>query len=253
MKKRSRAYKRKLKKIEADRLYTPYEAASLIKETSNAKFDETFEVAIRLGVDPRRADQMVRGTVMLPKGTGREVKVAVFALGDKAAEAEKAGADFVGGEDLVEKVQGGWTEFDAAIATPDMMSMVGRLGKILGPRGLMPNPKSGTVTFDIEKAVRDSKGGKVEYRVDKQANIHLVLGQDLLLRRGHTGELPVGAGGDHPSKAGRGQGSLPEEHHVLKHHGARRPGQPFRYQGLAAREDSDRELILTGESLSVKV
>jgi len=177
LKRRSRAYKEKAEKMEADRLYTPHEAASLVKEQSKAKFDETFEVAIRLGVDPRRADQMVRGTVMLPKGTGREVKVAVFAQGEKAAGAEKAGADFVGGEDLVEKVQGGWTEFDTAIATPDMMSMVGRLGKILGPRGLMPNPKSGTVTFDIEKAVRDSKGGRLEYRVDKQANIHLVLGK----------------------------------------------------------------------------
>jgi len=177
LKRRSRAYKEKAEKIEADRLYTPHEAASLVKEQSKAKFDETFEVAIRLGVDPRRADQMVRGTVMLPKGTGREVKVAVFAQGEKAAGAEKAGADFVGGEDLIEKVQGGWTGFDTAIATPDMMSMVGRLGKILGPRGLMPNPKSGTVTFDIEKAVRDSKGGRLEYRVDKQANIHLVLGK----------------------------------------------------------------------------
>jgi large subunit ribosomal protein L1 len=120
---------------------------------------------------------MVRGTVILPRGTGKEVLVAVFAIGDKAAEAERAGADFVGGEDLVEKVKGGWTEFDAAIAAPDVMSMVGRLGKILGPRGLMPNPKSGTVTFDIEKAVRDAKGGKIEYRVDKQANIHLSLGK----------------------------------------------------------------------------
>ena len=120
---------------------------------------------------------MIRGTIMLPRGTGSEVKVAVFAVGEKALEAEKAGADFVGGEDLVAKVQGGWTEFDATVATPDVMSMVGKLGKILGPRGLMPNPKSGTVTFDIEKAVRDSKGGKVEYRVDKQANVHLVLGK----------------------------------------------------------------------------
>jgi large subunit ribosomal protein L1 len=177
LKRRSRAYREKAEKIEAGRLYAPHEAVSLVKEQSKAKFDETFEVAIKLGVDPRRADQMVRGTVILPKGTGREVKVAVFAQGEKVAEAEGARADFVGGEDLVEKVQGGWTEFDTAIATPDMMSMVGRLGKILGPRGLMPNPKSGTVTFDIEKAVRDSKGGKLEFRVDKQANIHLVLGK----------------------------------------------------------------------------
>ena len=177
MKRRSRGYRGKAEKIETGKLYTPQEAVSLVKGLSDAGFDETFEVAIRLGVDPRRADQMVRGTIMLPKGSGKEVKVAVFAQGDKAAEAEKAGADFVGGEDLVEKVQGGWTEFDTAIATPDMMSLVGRLGKVLGPRGLMPNPKSGTVTFDIEKAVRDSKGGKLEYRVDKQANVHLLLGK----------------------------------------------------------------------------
>ncbi len=177
MKRRSRRYRENLQKIELDKLYTPYEAAKLIKEMDTGNFDETFEAAVRLGVDPRRADQMVRGTVMLPKGTGKEVSVAVFAIGDKASEAEKAGADFVGGEDLIEKVQKGWTDFDAAIATPDVMSMVGRLGKILGPRGLMPNPKSGTVTFDIEKAVRDAKGGKVEFRVDKQANIHLALGK----------------------------------------------------------------------------
>ncbi len=177
MKNRSRRYRRNLEKIEPGRLYSPYEAVVLVKEMADTGFDETFEAAIRLGVDPRRADQMVRGTVMLPKGTGKEVRVAVFALGDKASEAERAGADFVGGEDLVARVQEGWTDFDAAIATPDAMSMVGRLGKILGPRGLMPNPKSGTVTFDIEKAVRDAKGGKVEYRVDKQANVHLALGK----------------------------------------------------------------------------
>ena len=177
MRQRSKKYQEKFDKIEPDKLYGPYEAVKLIKEMADSNFDETFEVAVRLGVDPRRADQMVRGTVMLPKGTGKTVRVAVFAIGDKAAEAEKAGADFVGAEDLVEKVQGGWTEFDAAIATPDSMSMVGRLGKILGPRGLMPNPKSGTVTFDIEKAVTDAKGGKVEYRVDKQANVHMAVGK----------------------------------------------------------------------------
>ena len=177
MKKRSKRYREKAEKIEPGKFYTPYEAALLILDDADAKFDETFEAAVRLGVDPRRADQMISGTVMLPKGTGKQVTVAVFALGDKAAEAEKAGADFVGGEDLVAKVQEGWTDFDAAIATPDAMSLVGRLGKILGPRGLMPNPKSGTVTFDIEKAVTDAKGGKVEYRVDKQANIHLTIGK----------------------------------------------------------------------------
>jgi large subunit ribosomal protein L1 len=177
MQKRSRRYREKAEKIEEGKLYTPYEAAELVRKMADTNFDETFEAAVRLGVDPRRADQMVRGTVMLPKGTGKTVRVAVFALGDKAAEAEKAGADFVGAEDLAEKVRGGWTEFDAAIATPDVMSVVGKLGKILGPRGLMPNPKSGTVTFDIEKAVRDAKGGKIEYRVDKQSNVHLALGK----------------------------------------------------------------------------
>lgn len=177
MRTRSRKYKEQSGKIENDKVYAPYEAALLVKEMAAAKFDETFEVAIRLGVDPRHADQMVRGTVMLPAGTGKEVRVAVFALGEKATEAEKAGADFVGGEDLVTKVQGGWTDFDAAISTPDAMSMVGKLGKILGPRGLMPNPKVGTVTFDIDKAVRDAKGGKVEFRVDKQANVHIAIGK----------------------------------------------------------------------------
>jgi large subunit ribosomal protein L1 len=177
VKRRSKRYRESMGKIEPGKLYSPYEAVLLIKEMTPAGFDETFEAAVRLGVDPRRADQMVRGTVILPKGTGREIKIAVFALGDKAAEAERAGADFVGGEEMVEKVQGGWTDFDAAIATPDIMNLVGRLGKILGPRGLMPNPKSGTVTFDIEKAVRDAKGGKIEYRVDKQANVHLALGK----------------------------------------------------------------------------
>lgn len=177
MKKHGKKYRSKLEKIEPGKLYHPYDAVEIIREMAEGSFDETFEVAVRLGVDPRRADQMVRGTVMLPKGTGKTVRVAVFAIGEKASEAEKAGADFVGGEDLVEKVKGGWTDFDAAIAAPDVMSMVGRLGKILGPRGLMPNPKSGTVTFDIEKAVGDAKGGKIEYRVDKQANVHLAIGK----------------------------------------------------------------------------
>jgi large subunit ribosomal protein L1 len=179
VKRKSRRYRESLLKIEPGKLYSPNEAVQLVKDMAGTGFDETFEAAVRLGVDPRRADQMVRGTVMLPKGTGREIRVAVFAVGDKAAEAEREGADFVGGEEMVAKVQGGWTDFDAAIATPDIMNMVGRLGKILGPRGLMPNPKSGTVTFDIEKAVRDAKGGKIEYRVDKQSNVHLALGKVL--------------------------------------------------------------------------
>lgn len=177
MKSRSRQYQEKLKKIDRNRFYDPYEAAVLVKELANAKFDETFEVVFRLGVDPRRADQMVRGSVMLPKGTGKEVRVLAFASGEKEEEAREAGADWVGGKELADKIQEGWLDFDVAIATPDMMSIVGKLGKILGPRGLMPNPKSGTVTFDIGRAVREAKAGKIEYRVDKQGNVHLVLGK----------------------------------------------------------------------------
>ena len=163
--------------FDRERQYTPVEAIRLIKELPAPKFDETVELAIRLGVDPRKADQMIRGTVSLPHGTGRSVRVAAFAAGDKAREAEEAGADLVGGEDLVNEVIGGKIEFDAAVATPDLMSAVGKAGRVLGPRGLMPNPKAGTVTFDIGKAVRDIKAGKLEYRVDRQGNLHLVIGK----------------------------------------------------------------------------
>lgn len=148
------------------------EAISSVKKAATAKFDETVEIALKLGVDPRQADQMVRGAVSLPHGAGKTVRVAVFAKGEKESEAKEAGADAVGSDDLVEKVQGGWLEFDAAIATPDMMGSVGKLGRILGPRGLMPSPKSGTVTFDVAKAVKEIKAGKIEFRVDKNANIH---------------------------------------------------------------------------------
>ena len=175
--KRSKRFTKASEKFDRGTMYHPYEAAKIMKENANAKFDETFEVAIRLGVDPRKADQMVRGTLVLPRGTGKERRVVVFAQGEKASEAEEAGADVVGAEDLAERVEGGWADFDVAIATPDLMSMVGKLGRILGPRGLMPNPKSGTVTFDIAKAVKDAKGGKIEYRVDKQANVHLSIGK----------------------------------------------------------------------------
>lgn len=165
------------KKVDRSKLYAPYEALQLAKETNPAKFDATVEVAFRLGVDPRRADQMVRGTVSLPHGTGKTVRVAVFAEGEAARAAEEAGADVVGGADLVQRVQNGFLDFDAAVAVPEMMGQVGRLGRILGPRGLMPNPRTGTVTPDVAKAVSDIKAGKVEYRVDRHGNLHLILGK----------------------------------------------------------------------------
>lgn len=175
--KRGKKYREVLEKVDRNKLYSPLEAVKLLKEISNAKFDETVEAHIRLGVDPRKADQQVRGTVSLPHGTGKTVRVAVFAQGEKAKEAEEAGADFVGAADLAEKVQGGFFDFDVAIATPDMMATVGKLGKLLGPRGLMPNPKAGTVTFDIGKTVKDVKAGKIEYRLDKFGIVHSVIGK----------------------------------------------------------------------------
>ncbi|GAA2100284.1 MULTISPECIES: 50S ribosomal protein L1 [Brevibacterium] len=177
MAKRSKAYRAAAEKIAADTQYEPAQAIALAQETSVAKFDATVEVALRLSVDPRKADQMVRGTVNLPNGTGKTATVLVFAAGDKAEAAREAGADYVGSDDLLEKVAGGFTDFDAAVATPDMMGKVGRLGKVLGPRGLMPNPKTGTVTMDVAKAVSDIKGGKIEFRVDKHANLHFIIGK----------------------------------------------------------------------------
>jgi large subunit ribosomal protein L1 len=175
--KRSKAYGEASTKIDKDALYAPLQAVRLAKETNPAKFDATVEVAFRLGVDPRKADQMVRGTVNLPHGTGKTARVLVFANGEKAEEARAAGADVVGGDELIDKVAAGWTDFDAAVATPDLMGKVGRLGKVLGPRGLMPNPKTGTVTMDVAKAVTDIKGGKIEFRVDKHSNLHFVIGR----------------------------------------------------------------------------
>ena len=164
-------------RVDREREYAPREAFAVLKTLPDAKFDETVEVAFRLGIDVRKADQMVRGTVSLPNGTGRSVRVAVFAQGDKAREATDAGADVVGGDDLVEEILKGNIDFDAAVATPDMMAAVGKAGRVLGPRGLMPNPKTGTVTMDIAKAVADIKGGKVEYRADKTGNVHVILGK----------------------------------------------------------------------------
>jgi large subunit ribosomal protein L1 len=174
---RSKAYRKAADQVDRTTLYHPAEAVKLTKQTSPIKFDATVEVAMRLGVDPRKADQMVRGTVNLPHGTGKTVRVIVFAAGEKAAEAEGAGADAVGTDELVARIQEGWLDFDAAIATPDQMAKIGRIARILGPRGLMPNPKTGTVTMDVAKAVQDIKGGKITFRVDKHSNLHLIIGK----------------------------------------------------------------------------
>src|SRR3954449_11586727 len=170
-------FRAQYEKVDRDRAYPPAEAIALIKQTASAKFDETVELHVLLGVNVRHADEQLRGTLALPHGLGKDVSVAVFAQGEKARDAEAAGADFVGAQDLAEKIQEGWTDFDVAIATPDMMPVVGQLGRILGPQGKMPNPKVGTVTEDVEKAVQDSKSGKVEYRTDRQAVVHLSIGK----------------------------------------------------------------------------
>jgi large subunit ribosomal protein L1 len=175
--KRSKAYRKADELVETDHLYTPSQAITLARKTSTTKFDPTVEVALRLGVDPRKADQMVRGTVNLPNGTGKTARVLVFAAGERAEQATAAGADYVGSDDLIERVQGGFLDFDAVVATPDMMGKVGRLGRVLGPRGLMPNPKTGTVTVDVAKAVSDIKGGKIEFRVDRHGNLHFIIGK----------------------------------------------------------------------------
>ncbi len=177
MKKHGKKYRAALEKMEPGRKYSLDDAVKKLKEIAFAKFDETVELTMWLGVDPRKADQLVRGTIVLPHGLGRSKSVLVIAQGDKIKEAEEAGADFVGGEDMVTKIKGGWLDFDAVIATPDMMRLVGGLGKVLGPRGLMPNPKTGTVTFDVKTAVRETKAGKVEYRVDKTGVIHTAVGK----------------------------------------------------------------------------
>ncbi|MCW3843933.1 50S ribosomal protein L1 [Micromonospora yasonensis] len=174
---RSKSYRKAAEVIDRSKLYSPAEAVKLAKESTNVKFDATVEVAMRLGVDPRKADQMVRGTVNLPHGTGKTARVIVFAAGAKAEEAAAAGADEVGTDELVARIQGGWLDFDAAIATPDQMAKIGRIARILGPRGLMPNPKTGTVTMDVAKAVSDIKGGKITFRVDKHSNLHLIIGK----------------------------------------------------------------------------
>ena len=175
--KRSKSYVEAAAKVDSDNLYAPVEALNVAKTGAKAKFDETVDVSMRLGIDPRKADQMVRGTVNLPNGTGKTARVLVFATGDRAEAARAAGADEVGSDDMIEKVAGGYLDFDAVVATPDMMGKVGRLGRVLGPRGLMPNPKTGTVTVDVAKAVTDIKGGKIEFRADRHANLHFIIGK----------------------------------------------------------------------------
>lgn len=177
MPKRSKAYQAAAALITEGKLYTPAEAVALVRETGSKKFDSTIEVALKLGVDPRKADQMIRGTVSLPNGTGKTARVIVFATGAAADAARAAGADEVGGDELIEKVAAGWTAFDSAVSTPELMGKVGRLGKVLGPRNLMPNPKTGTVTPDVAKAVNDIKGGRIEFRIDKQSNLHFIIGK----------------------------------------------------------------------------
>ena len=177
MAKKSKKMQEALKKVDATKAYSVEEAVALAKETNIAKFDATVEVAYKLNVDPKKADQQIRGAVVLPNGTGKTQTVLVFAKGDKAKEAEAAGADFVGDDDMVQKIQGGWFDFDVVVATPDMMATVGKLGRVLGPKGLMPNPKTGTVTMDVTKAVNEVKAGKVTYRVDKAGNIHVPIGK----------------------------------------------------------------------------
>ncbi|MBS3810821.1 MAG: 50S ribosomal protein L1 [Halanaerobiales bacterium] len=177
MAKKSKRYRDSLQKVDREKFYDPKEAFELVKNLASANFDETVEFSAKLGVNPKHADQNIRGTLVLPNGTGQEVTIAVFAKGEKAREAEEAGADFVGQEDLAEKIQEGWMDFDLAIATPDMMSVVGPLGRILGPKGLMPNPKAGTVTFDLAESIEEFKAGKLEYRVDSEGNMHLPIGK----------------------------------------------------------------------------
>ncbi len=223
MKKHGKKFAAASKQIAADRVYSIEEAIPLVQKVKFAKFDETVDMSLRLGVDPKHADQMVRGTVVLPHGLGKSKRVLAIAGGEKQKEATEAGADVVGGEELVDKIQGGFMDFDAVVATPDMMRAVGKLGKVLGPRGLMPNPKTGTVTVDIAKAVREIKAGKVEFRVDKTGIIHAPVGKTVVRDRLAGGQR-ARAGREHrQGEAGRGQGQVPQERHAVVDDGTRRP------------------------------
>ena len=223
------------KRYDRDQLHSANEALDLVKSLAPAKFDETVELVARLGVDPRKADQMVRGTVALPSGTGGDVRVAVFAQGEAAAAAKEAGADIVGADDLAEQVEGGMYDFDVAIATPDMMPVVGRLGRALGPRGLMPNPKTGTVTTDVAKAVAEFKGGKVEYRTDRYGNVHVPIGKVSFDGPALVANFSAVLDELQPGQAGVVQGPLPEEGLGLVDHGPRRQDRPRPPQGRRGR------------------
>ncbi len=218
-------YRKQLGKVQREREYPPAEAISLIKETASAGFDETVELHLRLGVNVRHAEEQLRGTLALPHGLGKDVTIAVFAEGQQARDAEAAGADFVGGQDLVEKVQEGWTDFDVAISTPDMMKAVGQLGRVLGPQGLMPNPKVGTVTDDIEKAVTESKAGKIEYRTDRQAIIHLAIGKASFDAQATARQLPRGDRRGRPRQTFLVEGQVHPLGDADDDDGARDPGR----------------------------
>ena len=235
--KRGKRFREAYERIDRTRHYEPAEAVALLKQTAGARFDETVEVHIRLGVNVRHAEEQLRGTLALPNGAGRDVTVAVFAEGDKAREATEAGAEFVGSDELAERVEAGWTDFDIVIATPDQMPKVGRLGRILGPQGKMPNPKVGTVTDDVTKAVSETKSGKIEYRTDRQAVVHLSIGKASLHRAGAARELRRGHRRDRPRQAGRGEGPL----HPLDHAGDDDgPGRPRRLVPHARGRDPRR-------------
>ena len=236
MPKHGKRYRANLEKVDREHAYAPAEAVELIKDFEPAKFDETVEVHIRTGLNVRHAEQQLRGTISLPHGLGKEMTVAVFAKGDKAREAEEAGADLVGAEDLAERVEGGFTDFDVAIATPDMMPVVGKLGRILGPQGKMPNPKVGTVTMDVAKAVSESKAGKIEYRTDRHAIVHLPIGKLELRRAGAARELRGADRRDRARQAGRRQGPLPAHGHAHDHDEPGRAGRPRRARATSSEE-----------------
>ena len=228
MRKHGKKYTAARAQVAPDRSYSIEEAIPLVQKVKFAKFDETVELTLRLGVDPKHADQMVRGTVVLPHGLGKTKRVLAIAGGEKQKEAQEAGADIVGGEELVEKIKGGWTDFDAVVATPDMMRAVGRLGKVLGPRGLMPNPKTGTVSVDIAKAVKEIKAGKVEFRVDKTGIIHAPVGKSVVRERFAGRQRPRARRQHRQGEAGGGQGQVSEERHRCRRRWVRASGSTRR-------------------------